>query len=225
MEIGIGLIGARYMGKLHAVALNAVAAVFNTPLRPRLEMICTTTEDGAEAKAAQFGFARSTSNWSQLVSDPRVEAVVIASPQTTHREIALKALELGKPVLCEKPLGASLSDATAMTNAAEASGQVNLMGFNYIRTPVTQLAHQLIKQGEIGEVTFFRGEHTEDFLADPDTPASWRTSAETKGTMGDLSPHLINLAHVLVGPIKRLSAQIETIFKTRPSEHGSNNTL
>lgn len=188
MEIGIGLIGAGYMGKLHAVALNAAAAVFNTKLRTRLEMICTTTEAGAQEKAEQFGFARSTSDWSILVNDPRVEAIVIASPQTTHRKIALEAFKLGKPVLCEKPLGASLSDANEMAHAAEASGQVNLVGFNYIRTPATQLAHHLIKEGVIGDITFFRGEHTEDFFANPETPATWRSSGDANGTMGDLAP-------------------------------------
>ncbi|MGH0000355.1 Gfo/Idh/MocA family protein [Pseudovibrio ascidiaceicola] len=222
MEIGIGLIGAGCMGKLHAVALNAAAAVFNTKLRARLEMICTTTEDGAQEKAEQFGFARSTSDWSILVNDPRVEAIVIASPQTTHRKIALEAFKLGKPVLCEKPLGASLSDANEMAHAAEASGQVNLVGFNYIRTPATQLAHHLIKEGVIGDITFFRGEHTEDFFANPETPATWRSSGDANGTMGDLAPHLINCAHVLVGPIKSVCAQIETVFKTRPSECAPN---
>jgi predicted dehydrogenase len=220
-EIGIGLIGGGYMGKLHAVAMQAAPGVFNTALRPRLEMICTTTEEGAAAKAQQFGFARATSDWKMLVSDSKVEAIVIASPQTTHREIALEAFRLGKPVLCEKPLGASLADATAMAQAAKESAQVNLIGFNYIRTPATQLARELIAEGAIGDVTFFRGEHTEDFFADPDQPASWRSFGDANGTLGDLSPHMINCAQFLLGPITELNAQIETVYKNRPSQDGS----
>jgi predicted dehydrogenase len=80
-RIGIGIVGGGYMGKAHAVAMSAVAAVFDTALRPSLEMICTTTPEGAADKARQFGFARATSDWRVLVADPRVEAVVIASPQ------------------------------------------------------------------------------------------------------------------------------------------------
>lgn len=220
-EIGIGLIGGGYMGKLHAVAMQAAPGVFNTALRPRLEMICTTTEEGAAAKAQQFGFARATSDWKMLVSDSKVEAIVIASPQTTHREIALEAFRHGKPVLCEKPLGAGLADATAMVQAARESGQVNLIGFNYIRTPATQLAKELISEGAIGDVTFFRGEHTEDFFADPDQPASWRSFGDANGTLGDLSPHMINCAQFLLGSITELNAQIETVYKKRPSEEGS----
>ncbi|MHA1553410.1 MAG: Gfo/Idh/MocA family protein, partial [Alphaproteobacteria bacterium] len=137
-EIGIGIIGGGYMGKAHAVAMNAVGGVFNTALRPRCEMMCTTTEAGAAAKAAQFGFARSTADWLTLVEDPAVGAVVIASPQETHRQIAEAALARGKPVFCEKPLGTNLADSRAMVAAAEQSGVINMSGFNYIRTPASQ---------------------------------------------------------------------------------------
>jgi len=171
-EIGIGLVGGGYMGKAHAVALSAVGAVFNTPLRPRLEMIAAASDQTAEQYRKAYGFARATANWQELVADPRVEAVVIASPQSTHRAIALAAFAAGKPVFCEKPLGASLEDARAMTAAAEASGQPNMIGFNYVRTPATQFVRQLLAEGAIGQITWFRAEHTEDFLADPDLPAT-----------------------------------------------------
>ena len=57
-----------------------------------------------------------------------------------------------------------------MTAAAERAGCVNMVGFNYVRTPATQLARQIVASGEIGRITLFRGEHTEDFLADPTFP-------------------------------------------------------
>jgi predicted dehydrogenase len=219
-SIGIGVVGAGYMGKAHSVAMAAVGAVFNTALRPRLEMICTTTPEGAEQKAQEYGFVSATSDWMTLVNNPAVEAVVIASPQTTHREIALAAFALGKPVLCEKPLGASLADSRAMTATAEVSGVINMVGFNYIRTPASQLARQIIAAGEIGEITFLRGEHTEDFFADPHLPSHWRTKGRANGNMGDLSPHIINAALALAGPITSLIAEIETVHKKRAGPNG-----
>ncbi|MFO7921305.1 MAG: Gfo/Idh/MocA family oxidoreductase, partial [Nioella sp.] len=114
-EIGIGLIGGGYMGKAHAVAMAAVGAVFDTALRPRLEMIAAGSPASAERYRAAYGFARAAPDWQALVADPRVEAVVIAAPQATHRVIAEAAFAAGKPVFCEKPLGASLAGATAMT--------------------------------------------------------------------------------------------------------------
>jgi len=219
-NIGIGIVGTGYMGKLHSVAMHAVGAVFDTPLRPVCEMICATTDAGAAEKAARFGFNRSTSDWRELVQDDKVEAVVIASPQSTHLEIARTALELGKPVLCEKPLGASLAESREMVAIADATGVANMVGFNYIRTPASQFARQLIQNGEIGEITFFRGEHTEDFFSDPASPAHWRTQGRANGTMGDLSPHMINAALALIGPIDRLCADIETVHAQRPSDNG-----
>jgi predicted dehydrogenase len=218
--IGIGLVGAGYMGKAHAVALQSVGAVFNTSLRPVCEMICTTTADGAARSAAEFGFLSSTHRWEELVANPRVQAVVIASPQTTHRQIALAAIAAGKPVFCEKPLGASLEDARVMTAAAVDSGIPNMVGFNYIRAPAMQLAREMIAGGEIGDIIHLRGEHAEDFLADPNIPANWRTRDICAGNLGDLSPHIINAALRLVGPIDRVVADVGTVYAERPGTNG-----
>lgn len=221
-EIGIGILGGGYMGKAHAVAMSAVGAVFNTALRPRLEMVCATSPGSAERYRSAYGFHRATADWRALVNDPAIEAIVIASPQHTHRAVAEMAFALGKPVFCEKPMGASLEDSRAMVAAAESSGVVNMVGFNYIRTPASQFARQLVASGEIGDITWFRGEHTEDFYADPNTPASWRTSGDANGTMGDLAPHMINAALALIGPISRVMAEVETVHKIRPGGEVTN---
>ena len=219
-DIGIGIIGGGYMGKAHSVAMAAVGAVFGTELRPRLEMICATSAASAEGYRAAYGFARATADWRMLVADPRIEAVVIASPQETHRAIAEAAFARGLPVLCEKPLGASLDDSLAMVAAAEASGCINMVGFNYIRTPASQFARALVARGEIGDITWFRGEHTEDFDADGSRPATWRNFGAANGTMGDLAPHMINAALALIGPIARLTADIGTVHANRPGTDG-----
>ncbi len=214
-QIGIGIVGGGYMGKAHSVAMAAVGAVFDTDLRPSLEVICTTTESGAADKARQFGFKRSTSDWKKLVGDPSVQAVVIASPQETHCDIALAAFACGKHVLCEKPLGLSLAQSQAMVDAAEKSGCVHMVGFNYIRTPASQLARQIIARGEVGDITFLRAEHTEDFLSDASIAGDWRTQGRANGNMGDLAPHIINAALALAGPITSLVADIATVHKSR----------
>ena len=214
-EIGIGIIGGGYMGKAHAVAMSAVGPLFGTALRPRLEMVAASSDESAARYASDFGFARSTGDWRALVADPKVEAVVVASPPETHLEITRAVAAAGKPLFCEKPLGASQDDAEAMVAAAERTGIVNMIGFNYIRTPAAQYARKLIADGTIGEVTWFRGEHTEDFYADPDEPATWRASGDSNGCMGDLAPHMINGALALIGPISSVMAEIETVHKER----------
>jgi predicted dehydrogenase len=163
-SIGIGIVGGGYMGKAHSVAFSAVAGVFQTALRPRLVTICAQTEANAERYRNAYGFDKATSNWNDLISDPAVEAIVIASPQHTHHDIAVAALNAGKPVLCEKPLGCSLEQSRSMVAAAKASGVANMVGFNYIRTPASQQIKKFLKEGRIGDVTWFRGEMTEDFF-------------------------------------------------------------
>jgi predicted dehydrogenase len=108
-----------------------------------------------------------------------------------------------------------------MVEAAAAAGVVNMVGFNYIRTPASQFARALIAAGEIGNITWFRGEHTEDFYADPLAPATWRTDGISNGTMGDLAPHMINGALALIGPIQELIAKVETVHATRPGRDGA----
>jgi predicted dehydrogenase len=195
--------------------MAAVGATFETNLRPRLEMIAASSKTSAERYARAFGFARAANDWRELVSDPAIEAVVIASPQAIHREIAQAAFALSKPVFCEKPLGASIDDARAMVAAAKSSGLPNMVGFNYIRTPASSYVRQLIDEGAIGEVTWFRGEHTEDFLADPEAPANWRTEDDASGTLGDLAPHMINCAMALLGPIASVMGDFETVHNIR----------
>ncbi len=219
-EIGIGIVGGGYMGKAHAIAMRAVAAVFDTALRPRLEMVAATRPKSAEHYRRAYGFQRATADWRALVTDPLVEAVIIATPQETHREIAEAALAAGKPVLCEKPLGATLEDSRAMAAAAERAGIVNMIGFNYLGTPATQFAREIVLSGGIGEIIWFRGEHTEDFCADPNAAANWRTRGMPNGAMGDLAPHMINAALSFMGPIRELVAEIETVYAERPGAKG-----
>ncbi len=215
-QIGIGTVGGGYMGKAHSAAFASVGTVFETALKPRLEMICGSTPESGARYADAFGFARAASDWQELVADEKVQAVVIASPQATHREIALAAFALGKPVLCEKPMGLGIDDARAMVSAAAVAGVANMVAYNYIRTPASQFARQLIRDGALGDITWFRAEHTEDFHGDPDAGvASWRYKGDANGCLGDLAPHIINAAHTLLGPIAELNAMIETVHTER----------
>ena len=107
-----------------------------------------------------------------------------------------------------------------MVAAVETAGVPNMTGFNYIRTPASQFARRLISERAIGDITFIRIEHTEDFDADPATPGSWRSQGRANGTMGDLAPHPINAALALAGPITEVMADIQTVHTTRPGAEG-----
>ncbi|NVK31400.1 MAG: Gfo/Idh/MocA family oxidoreductase [Gammaproteobacteria bacterium] len=220
--IGMGLIGSGYMGKAHAVAMQAVGASFNTELRPICEMIATSNPESAARAAKALGFARHTGDWREVVSDPAVEAVVIASPQDTHYDIAMTCFEQGKHVFCEKPLALSLEDAEAMATAAKSAGVIHMIGFNYVRTPATQYARQLVAAGEIGDVIYVRAEHAEDFSADGTAPFEWRYEGLANGNLGDLAPHPINMMLALGGDIESLVAHYQTVHSVRSGKPVTN---
>lgn len=222
-ELRFGVIGAGYMGKAYAIALSEVATVYELGIRIRKEMIATSTAAGAADHATRFGFARSTGDWRALVADPDVDVVAIAAPTPLHREMALAALAAGKHVICEKPLAATAGDAATMARAAAASGRRTMVGFNYIQTPATQLARDMVAAGELGQIIRFSGTHNEDFLMDPAAPHSWRldpAQAGRAGAMGDVASHLVNLAQFLCGPIAEVVADTEIVHPMRPSPGG-----
>ncbi|MFC3629393.1 Gfo/Idh/MocA family protein [Paracoccus angustae] len=153
--VGFGVIGAGYMGKAHAIALSQVSTVYEMPLRAARRVIATTAAAGAERRARDFGVARGTGDWRDLLAAKDVQAVAIASPTFLHADMAVAALEAGKHVICEKPLGRTAREAAAMARAAQASGRVAMTGFNNVKNPATQLARQIVAGGDIGEVIHF----------------------------------------------------------------------
>lgn len=222
-KIRIGLIGTGYMGKAHAIAYKSVATIFDLPAAPECEMIAATSEDGAAAKAAAFGFNRSTGDWRALVADRQVDAVNISTPPHTHHEMALAVIAAGKPVFCEKPLGMDASESLRLAQAADQAGVPNMVGYNYIKHPTSQLAHEIIAGGEIGEIIHVRAEHNEDFFHDAAAPGNWRIEKKTAsaaGALGDVGPHVINAVLRLAGPIDAVVSDTAIVHGQRANAAG-----
>ncbi len=217
-RIGVGLIGTGFMGKCHAMAYGAVKAVFGDV--PHVDRVTLCDVDAVHAKltADEFGFAEFTTNWRDLLVDPKIHLISITSPNGMHREMAEAALEAGKHVWCEKPMALTLTDAEAMTAAAAKTKRVTALGYAYLRNPALQHAKNLIAAGVIGDVFDFRGSVDEDYMADPSLPWSWRLTRKDAGlgTLGDLTCHLVSMAHELVGEIGSLSAMADVVHNKRP---------
>ena len=221
-ELGIGLIGTGFMGKAHAFAYRAALAAFPDIPVPRLEMIADVDHGIASTAARQYGFARSTTDWRALVSDPGIDVVSITTPNVFHKEMALAAIAAGKHVHCEKPLSPSLADSLIMVEAAEKAGVATQVGFNYIKNPLLKMVRDMVAAGELGEITGFRGIHAEDYMHDPESPYSWRIDpAGGPGVIADLGSHIIGMARFLLGPIAEVSADVRTVVKSRPVAKGA----
>ena len=220
-SLGIGLIGTGYMGKCHALAWNAVAAVFGDVARPRLAMLAESSQGLAEKKARELGFERATGDWRTLIADPAVEVVSITTPNAFHPDMAIAALQAGKHVWCEKPMATRLADAERMLAAARASGKIAALGYNYIQNPIVRLIRRLLDEGRIGEVNHVRIEMDEDFMADPEALFYWKSEASSgHGALDDFGVHALSLIRMLLGGIRRACSHMAKPYADRPLAEG-----
>jgi predicted dehydrogenase len=221
-ELGIGLIGTGFMGRAHALAFRNVSAVFELPLKLKLAALADADPQRARNCAQAWGFETTHSDWQQLIDDPKVNLVAITTPNHLHYPMAMAALAAGKPVYCEKPLAVNLEQAAAMRVAAKAAGVVTRVGYNYQHNPMIELARSLIDSGKLGQIISFQGEFSEDFMADPASPWSWRCDAgHAGGALADLGSHLLAMARYLVGDVEAVCASTQTVHRQRPATAGS----
>jgi predicted dehydrogenase len=212
-----GLIGSGFMGRAHSIALHSVAATFGQDYQVHCAVLADESPQRAQQAAASMGFDRSTGDWRDLLADPGIDVIDICTPNHLHAEMALAALAAGKHVYCEKPLALDVRESTAIVNAARKAGVRTAIGFNYICNPMVQTARQMIEAGELGEIVSFSGSYVEDYMGDPRAPFTWRCERRLAGSgaLADLGSHLINMAHVLLGPVARVNGVIRTVHKQR----------
>lgn len=221
--LNIGLIGSGFMGQAHADAYRRAAMLYrDLPAVPHLAVLADANDAIAADAAARYGFARSTGDWRNLVTDPEVDVVDITSPNALHHEMAMAAIAAGKHIYCEKPLSVTLAQAQEMADAAQRQGVKTMVAFNNIKTPAAMLAKTLIERGEIGTPMRFRGWFDQGFFNDPDLPFSWRCTRKDAGSgaLGDLGSHVISVAQFLMGDVDKVIAQAQTFFPTRPVPQG-----
>jgi predicted dehydrogenase len=221
-ELGIGLVGYAFMGTAHSHAWRDAPSFFDLPLVPRRRVLSGRNRAAAGAAAARFGWEHVETDWRALIARDDVDLVDVCTPGDTHAEIAIAALEAGKHVLCEKPLANSVAEAEAMVAAAAAArerGVRSMVGFTYRRVPAIKLARSLVADGRIGDLRHVRAQYLQDWLADPNTPLSWRLDKKRAGSgaLGDIGAHIIDLTQFITGElITGVSATMETFVKERP---------
>jgi predicted dehydrogenase len=139
----IGLVGLGYWGPNLARNFDELA---------ELRWLCDLDPDQRERFAPRYPNAHVTGDFDELLNDPELEAVVIATPAVTHYELAKRALEAGKHVLVEKPPAMNAAEAEDLVSTAEASGRVLLPGHLLLYHPAVRAMKALMDAGELGEV-------------------------------------------------------------------------
>ena len=221
-RLGVGMIGYAFMGAAHSQAWRVAPHFFDLPLRPEMTVVAGRNREAVHAAAARLGWADHETDWRRVLEREDVDLVDICTPGDTHAEIAVAALAAGKHVLCEKPLANSVAEAEAMLAAAEEAatrGVLAMVGFTYRRVPAMTLARRLVADGRIGVVRQVRAQYLQDWIADEQTPLSWRLDKARAGSgaLGDIGAHVVDLAQFITGEtITGVSALLETFVHERP---------
>ena len=222
-EIGVGLVGYKFMGRAHSNAYRQLPRFFDVDPAPRMTAICGRDEAGVREAADDLGWEGYETDYHGLTERDDVGLVDVVTPGNTHREIVLAALEAGKHVICEKPLANSLAEAKEMLVAAREAGTINTVCFNYRRAPAVQLAKKLIDEGRLGTIRHWRATYLQDFIMDPGFPLIWRLKKELAGSgaLGDIGAHIVDLSQFLLGGISEVVGMMETFVRERPLEEAS----
>lgn len=180
----------------------------------RVHAVCDADPATLERARQQSGAAVASLEAGEVVTRDDVHAVIIATPNASHPEIAHRAVAHGKHVLCEKPLALTRAEAEGMAAAAERAGVRHMTAFTYRFVPAMRYLHHLVRRGDLGMPYHYRSCRLQDWGT---RSLGWRQQRRLAGSgeLGDMLSHRIDFAHHLVGPMRRLVANLKTLTPMR----------
>jgi predicted dehydrogenase len=203
--VGTGFIGVVHVDALRRLGIEVVGVVGSTP-------------DRARAKAAQLPLAEPYESFEAMLADDRVDVVHVTTPNHLHYPHAKAALEAGKHVVCEKPLGLDAAESGELFRLAEKNGLVHCTNFNIRFYPQAQQARALIADAALGDVWNVHGAYLQDWLQLP-TDWNWRLEPDRGGELravADIGSHWLDLAEFVAGvPITEVFADLATMIPVR----------
>jgi predicted dehydrogenase len=164
--VGLGYWGPNLVRNLHEV--------------PGVELACVCDADPKrlETIALRYPAVPGTTNFDDVVNDPSIDAVVLATPVSTHYHLGLRALNAGKHLFVEKPLAASSAECVELMATADERGLVLMPGHTFLYSPPVDAIRELIVSGELGEIYFISTSRVNLGLHQADVSVAW-----------DLGPH------------------------------------
>jgi predicted dehydrogenase len=212
--VNLAVLGAGFIGQMHALTFrNASMSSWEPKIDVSLKVLAEQNAPLAETIKTRYGFERIAGDWRDAATASDVDLFINAGPNHLHAEPCITAARAGKAVFCEKPLAASADEAYRLWKAVEATGVVNFCAFMYRSIPALNLAREMIRSGELGEIRHFRSRFLLNMItADP---LSWRFSRSEAGlgALGDLGSHHVDLARFLIGEVTSVAAMTRTWSK------------
>jgi predicted dehydrogenase len=169
--LGMAVIGAGYWGPNLVRNISASDSC-------HLRWVCDLDLDRARRAVGRYSTVSVTSDMEQILNDPRVSAVAVATPAHTHAAVALACLDAGKHVLVEKPLAWTVEDGRKLVASAAAKGLTLMCDHTYCYTSAVQEIRHLVRSGHLGDIFYVDSVRINLGLVQPDVDVFW-----------DLAPH------------------------------------
>lgn len=208
--IGVGVAGTGFIGPAHVegLARNGIHVLG----------LAERTREKAEEKAADLGIPRIYGSLEEMLADPDIDVVHLATPNYLHHPHAKAALLAGKHVVCEKPLAMTSAESAELVQLAKEKGLVNAVNFNIRMYPMVQQARSMVQSGELGDLFILQGSYLQDWLLLP-TDWNWRLEPDFGGTLravGDIGSHWLDLLTFITGlHIEEVYADFKTFHPIR----------
>ena len=209
--IGIAMIGTGQIALANHIPGFAICS------DTKVVALCDSNPTVLQSASRQTGIAAAYLDYHEALARDDVNAVVIATPNFLHAPIALAAIAAGKHVMCEKPIAMSLEEALRMYHAAERAGVRHMTAFTYRFVPAMRYMDHLVHSSAIGRPYHFRAQRFQDWGA---RNLGWRQVKKLAGTgeLGDMLSHRIDYGHVLIGPVRRLVADLRRFIDVRGNQ-------
>ncbi len=208
--VRLALIGTGFGSQVH---LPAIAHLDHT----ELVAICSRRQDRVDVIAARHGIPSASTDWRDVVNDPGVDAVIVATPPYLHHQMVIAALEAGKHVLCEKPLARNLAETRDMARLAQQAGVVAMVDHQYRYLPIRRRVKELIDEGYIGSPHAINMIVFNSSLADPEeTRFNWLMEQDKSGGMlRAIGSHYIDTMRWWIGEIDAVAGTVGTMVTKR----------
>jgi predicted dehydrogenase len=209
--IGIAVLGAGFIAEYHLAGLAAAGGA-------SVRLLVGLAEAKTAALAQRFDIPEISKDWRIALDRPEIDAVIIATPDDTHEEIAVAAATAGKSILLQKPMAGTASGCRNIIRAAEQAGVDLQVSFMHRWFEEVEQARGLLAEGVIGRVHSVR-------IRNATPGADWgdwffTKAAVAHGVVDQLGVHGIDLAGQLVGAIQEVSARTAVLVPTRTLRDG-----
>jgi predicted dehydrogenase len=210
-KIRVGIVGATVTVGGSGWGANAHVPALRALPDYELKAVCTAHADTARASAEKFGAELAFSNFEDMVSNSDVDLVVVSVRVPGHYDLVMQALEAGKAVFCEWPLGANVAEAEKMARLAADSSLRTAVGLQARSDPTFMYARELVQQGHIGEVQSASLRNVGQTISQRGAGRIWQGDRRNgANTLTIAAGHAIDALCFVVGEFEEVSARLAT---------------